>query len=152
MQVRKRVTSHLVVYILVVVLSSMLVSAVYAVVTSSTVIQSSGAVKAIGVNVYWDAACTDEVVAIEWSTLEAGASEDKTIYVKNTGNAAVTLSMTTENWTPADAETFIAVTWDAEGSTLKTGANMPVKITLSVLSSIMGISDFSLDIVITGGG
>ena len=117
-------------------------------------IRSEGTVyvKVLGVEVYWDPECTLVVTEIDWGVLEPSDIATKTLYVKNTGNTDVTLSMTTENWTPANAETFIAVTWDAEGSTLKTGANMPVNITLNVSSSIKGISDFSLEIVITGGG
>ena len=152
MQVQKRVTSHLVVHILVVVLSTMLVSAVYAVVTSSTVIQSSGAVKAIGVSVYWDAACTDEVVAIEWSALEAGSSEDKTIYVKNTGNAAATLFLDTDNWTPSTASQYLALAWDYGGQTIGPDAVAEVVLTLTVSPDISGITDFSFDIVIAASG
>ena len=117
-------------------------------------IRSEGTVyvKVLGVEVYWDPECTSVVTEIDWGVLEPSDAVSKTIYVKNTGNTAVTLSMTTENWTPAEACNHITMTWDAEGSTLKTGANMPVNITLNVSSSIKGISDFSLDIVITGGG
>ena len=117
-------------------------------------IQSRGTVyvKVLGVEAYWDPECTTIVTEIVWGVLEPSDVASKTLYVKNTGNTAVTLSMATENWTPTEARTYITVTWDAEGSTLKTGANMPVNITLNVSSSIKGISDFSLDIVITGGG
>ena len=117
-------------------------------------IRSEGTVyvKVLGVEVYWDPECTTIVTEIVWGVLKPSDAVSKTIYVKNTGNAAVTLSMATENWAPADAGTFIAVTWDAEGSTLKAGVSIPVNVTLSVSAGIKGISDFSLDIVITGGG
>jgi len=117
-------------------------------------IRSEGTVyvKVLGVEVYWDPECTLVVTEIDWGVLEPSDAVSKTIYVKNTGNTAATLSMATENWAPADAGAFIAVTWDAEGFALKAGANMPVNITLSVSAGIKGISDFSLEIVITGGG
>jgi hypothetical protein len=152
MRAQNRVTSHLFVYALVVVLSSMLVSAVYAVVSNTTVIQSSGAVKAIGVSVYWDAACTDEVTAIEWSTLEAGASEDKTVYIKNTGNAASTLFLDTDNWIPSTASQYLALTWDYSGQSISPDAVVEVVLTLTVSSGISGITDFSFDIIIAASG
>lgn len=109
-------------------------------------------VKVLGVDVYWDPECTSMVTEIDWGILEPSDVTNKILYVKNTGNAAVTLSMATENWTPAEAGTFITVTWDIEGSTLNVDAIMAFSITLSVSAEISGISDFSVDIAITGGG
>lgn len=109
-------------------------------------------VKILGVEVYWDLACTSIVTEIDWGVLEPSDVANKGLYVKNTGNAAVTLSMATENWSPASAATFITVTWDAEGSTLDINASTAVKITLSVSPEITGISGFSVDIVIAGSG
>lgn len=117
-------------------------------------IQSRGTVyvKVLGVEAYWDPECTSVVTEIDWGTLEPADVASKVLYVRNTGNAVVALSMATENWTPAEAGTYISVAWDAEGSTLNIGASMAVSITLSVSAEISGISDFSLEIVITGSG
>lgn len=109
-------------------------------------------VKVLGVEVYWDPECTSMVTEIDWGVLEPSDVATKTLYVKNTGNVAVILSMATENWAPAEAGTYITVTWDVEGSTIDVGAIKAASITLSVSAEISGISDFSVDIVITGGG
>ena len=109
-------------------------------------------IKVLGVEVYWDPECTSTVTEIDWGTLEPSDVTSKTLYVKNTGNAAVTLSMATENWTPAEAGTYITVTWDIEGSTLNAGATLMASITLRVSAEISGISDFSVEIVISGSG
>jgi len=109
-------------------------------------------VKVLGVDVYWDPECTSVVTEIDWGGLEPSDVASKILYVKNTGNVAVTLSMATENWTPPEAETYITVTWDAEGSVLNVGEIIAVDITLSVSAEISGISDFSVNIIITGGG
>jgi hypothetical protein len=109
-------------------------------------------VKVLGVEVYWDLECMSMVTEIDWGVLEPSDVATKTLYIKNTGNAFITLSLTTENWTPVEAGTYITVTWDVEGSTLDVDAIMAFSITLSVSTEISGISDFSVDIAITGGG
>lgn len=152
MRVQKGLTSRLFFYALLAVFSSILVSAVYAVVSTNTIIQSSGAVKAIGVSVYWDAACTDEVAAIDWSTLDAGSSENKAVYIKNTGNAAATLFLDTDNWNPSAASQYIALDWDYGGQSISPGAMEEVVLTLTVSPDISGITDFSFDIIIASSG
>ena len=152
MRALKGLTRRLFFFALLAVLSSVLVSGVYAAVTSNTVIQSSGAIKAIGVSVYWDAATTNEVTTIDWSTLEAGASESKTIYIKNTGNAAATLFLDTDNWNPSAASQYITLDWDYGGQSISPDAVVEVVLTLTISQDISGITDFSLDITITSSG
>lgn len=117
-------------------------------------IQSRGTihVKVLGIEVFWDPEYTSVVTEIDWGILEPSDTAIKTIYLKNMGNAAVALSMVAQNWTPVEAETFITVIWDIEGTILDVNATVMANITLSVLADISGISDFSVDIVITGGG
>ena len=52
--------------------------AVTGVLQTSTTIGSSGTVKAINVEVYWDEACTQNVTEIDWGTLEPGSSIQET--------------------------------------------------------------------------
>jgi hypothetical protein len=152
MRVPKGLTSRLFFYALLAVFSSILVSAVYAVVSNNTIIQSSGAVKAIGVSVYWDAACTDEVATIDWSTLEAESSENKAVYIKNTGNAAATLFLDPDNWNPSAASQYITLDWDYAGQSSNPSAVLEVILTLNISSDISGITDFSFNIIIVSSG
>ncbi len=152
MRAQKGLIRRIFFYAILVILSSILVSGVYAAVTSNTIIQSSGAIKAIGVSVYWDAATTNEVTAIDWSTLEAGASESKTIYIKNTGNAAATLFLDTDNWNPSAASQYITLDWNYGGQSISPDAVVEVVLTLTISQDISGITDFSLDITITSSG
>jgi hypothetical protein len=122
------------------------------VVSNNTVIGSSGPVKAIGVSVYWDAACTDEVTAIEWRALEAGASEGKTVYLKNRGDVAATLFLDTDNWTPSAAAQYLTLRWDSEGQSINPGAVVTVVLTLTAATNVSGITDFSFDTIITASG
>lgn len=113
-------------------------------------ISSTGAVTAINVGVYSDSDCTNELTSIDWGTISPGNSENKTIYLKNTGNAQITLSMTTTNWTPASADEPVSLLWDKENVKLNPNQVATATLTLSISESIDGITNFSFDIVITG--
>ena len=120
--------------------------------SASRTIGIRGALKTIDVEVYWDSGCTDTVTAVNWAILEPDASLTKTVYVKNTGNAPLTLSMTNSGWIPPEAEDHITISWDKEGATVEPGAVVGAFLTLSVSSAIYGITDFSSNITIEGTG
>lgn len=114
-------------------------------------VPNSGNVKAVGVGVYWDNACTNNVTSIDWGFLEPGATVNKTVYIKNEGNTPMVLNMTTDNWNPASASENITLSWNREGYVLNTTAPVVQAIlTLSVSSNISGVTSFSFDIIITG--
>jgi hypothetical protein len=115
-------------------------------------VSSSGSVTAINVGVYSDSSCTQNLTTIDWGTVAPGNSVTKTVYVKNTGNSDITLSMTKNGWNPTSANGPITVTWNKESTTLSAGASAAAIITLSVSSGISGITTFSVNIVITGTG
>ena len=77
-------------------------------------IPSSGLVVAINVGVYSDSACTLNLTSIDWGNVYPGGSVPRTIYVKNTGNAPITLSVTTTAWNPAVAAGQINVGFESE--------------------------------------
>jgi hypothetical protein len=116
------------------------------------VVPSSGNVIAVNVGVYSDSDCTQNLTSIDWGTIAPGNSVTRTIYVKNTGNTQLTLSMTTTNWNPASADGPITITWNREGTTLDAGQVTTATLTLNVSEDINGITNFSVDIVITGTG
>jgi hypothetical protein len=115
-------------------------------------IPSSGTVTAVNVGVYSNSACTQNLTSINWGTVSPGDSVTRTIYVKNTGNSQVTLSMTKTNWNPTSANGPITVTWNRESTTLVADQVTTATLTLSVSESVSGITDFSVEIVITGTG
>jgi len=118
-------------------------------VTSRT-IPNSGAMQTIGVNVYWDSACTNLTTSIPWGTLDSNSSKSYTVYVKNNGTAAEVLRMTTANWNPSAAATYITLSWNRENYTLSHGSYVAAVLTLTVSPSIANITSFSFDITITG--
>jgi hypothetical protein len=115
-------------------------------------IPSAGLVVAVNVGVYSDSACTLNLTSIDWGSVYPGGSVSRTIYVKNTGNVPITLTMTTTAWNPASAAGQITVTWDKENATLNPGQSTSATLTLTVSPSISGVTSFSMNIVITGSG
>jgi hypothetical protein len=119
---------------------------------SNRTITNAGTVKTVGVGVYWDQALTNPVSSISWGTIEPGLNVNKTVYIRNEGNTAATLSMETSNWSPASASSYMTLSWNYGGQTLAVNAVRQVTFTLAVSSSITGITSFSFDITITANG
>jgi hypothetical protein len=120
--------------------------------TNSQPISNTGAVKAIGVGVYWNSNGTNEVTSINWGTLEPGSNTNRKCYIQNEGNSVVTLSMFTSNWNPTNASNYITLSWDYGGQLVNLGELIPVIFTLSISGSVEGITSFSFDITIVGSG
>ena len=107
---------------------------------------------AINVEVYWDIAGTQNVTSIDWGIPVPGDVINKTIYVKNTGNNLMNISMSISSWAPAGASTYLTATWDQEGTSVAAGGTVQAILSLDVSSGITGITDFSFNIVIEGTG
>ena len=125
---------------------------VYGLLSSSRNISSSGIVKAVNVEVYWDQGGTQIVDYIDWGFAEPGDTVSKTVFVKNSGNAPLTLGLSYSDWVPIEAGDFITLAWDQEGTTINAGDVQQAVLTLSISDDINGITDFSFNIVIEGNG
>jgi hypothetical protein len=96
--------------------------------------------------------CTQIVNSVDWGTPGPGDSVSKTVYIKNTGNAQMTLSMSCSGWNPVGAENYLTLSWNREGTQINAGAVIPAVLTLSVSGAVTGITDFSFNTVIVGTG
>ena len=94
------------------------------------------------IGVYSDSACLNNITSINLNNLNVGAQTNQTFYIKNTGAIALTLSMATLNWSPSNASTEVALTWNPDQS-------IPATLTIDV-SSNADITTFSVQISITG--
>ncbi len=112
-------------------------------------IPNTGNVRAVGVGVYWNSNGTGNVTSIDWGFLEPGATANKTVYIKNEGNARLMLNMTTSNWSTG-AYGKINVSWNREGYLLNASSIVQTVLTLSISSNITGVATFSFDMTITG--
>ena len=120
--------------------------------TVSKTLSSTGSVKAINVEVFWDLACTQVVSSIDWGTPEPGDSVNRTVYVKNSGSAPMNVSLSASGWVPVEAGNYLTMSWDREGAEVAADEVVQAVLTLDVSGSITGITDFSFDIVIEGTG
>ena len=121
-------------------------------VQSNKTVPNAGKVKGIGVGIYWNSACTNQTVSIDWGLLDPGSSKTVTIYIRNEGNAAATISRTLQNWSPSNAATYLTLSWDYANQTLIVNQVLQVNLTLSLSSTTSGMASFSFDMTITATG
>lgn len=126
--------------------------AVSGLLTTSKTLSSTGSVKAINVEVYWDDQCTQVVESIDWGTPEPGDILSKMIYVKNTGNSQMILNMSCSGWDPVGVDSYLALSWNRDGAIIDVDEVVQAILTFSVSESISGVTDFSFNIIIEGTG
>jgi len=119
---------------------------------SSVRIVGRGTVKAVGVGVFWDSNCTNPVSFIDWGMVEPSSMNNVTVYVRNEGNVAASISLATENWNPSNASDYMTLSWNYDGQQLNPQEVAQVTVTLNVSSSVQGIESFSFDIIISISG
>jgi hypothetical protein len=90
------------------------------------------------------------MTSVAWGLIEAGDSVNNTIYIRNSGDIDVSLSLATENWNPMTAADYLTLSWSYDGSVLSSGEVIEVTLRLSLSSSVSGIDSFSFDIVVMG--
>ena len=93
----------------------------FAVLQRSVSFPTSGLIVGVNVGVYADSGCAQNLTSISWGSVEHGESVGRTIYVKNTGNAAVTLSVALSGWNPCGCDWPDKHRWDREGVSLNPG-------------------------------
>jgi hypothetical protein len=120
--------------------------------TNVFTLHSTGTVKGIGVGIYWDSGCTSRVTSIDWGLAEPGTVQNKTAYIKNEGNANVTLTLQTSNWNPTIATTYISLGWTYSNQTILVNQVIQVILRLTITSNVTGITTFSFDIIVTAVG
>jgi len=112
--------------------------------------QNYGTVKTANIGLYWDSGCTNATSTVNWGALSPGTSSSVVLYVRNEGNVALKLALTTSNWNPFAAWSYMAVAWNRQGYALNAGSTVQATLTLSVFSNITGVTNFSFDIIISG--
>jgi len=123
---------------------------IFGLLTAVLPIATTGVVTSAGLKAYWDSGCTNEVTSISWGSMYAGNSKNVTIYLKNTGNVPMTLSLTTDNWNPSSAETYFTLIWDYSGGQIQPNEVLQITLTLTVSRNVQGVTDFSFNVIITG--
>jgi len=115
-------------------------------------IPSSATLKLVGVGVYKDIDLTIPVTSINWGIVELGEQKNFSAHIKNESNVPLTLGLFTEDWMPANASSFITLTWNYDGSEIPVDSSIPITFVLDVSATISGIDAFAFTIVIVGSG
>lgn len=113
---------------------------------SSVKIPVVGIVKTVGINAYSDFECSIPLTAIDWGHLEPATSLDRFIYLRNEGNIPVVLYLSTENWVPARASTYISLNWNYTEVIISPNEVVAVMLTLTIEPNIENVESFSFDI------
>jgi len=109
-----------------------------------------GTITTLDVDLFSDQQCTQNCSAISWGGVYAGESSSEIIYVKNTGDAPITLSMSITNWIPETANSSISMTWNKENTTLDPEETVQATLTLTISENVNDISNFDYKMLITG--
>ena len=149
MSIRQRIALKPLAVLLSIVALTMLASGF---IQSSVRIVGRGTVKAVGVGVFWDSNCTNPVSFIDWGMVEPDSMNDVTVYVWNEGNVAASISLATENWNPSNASDYLTLSWNYDGRQLNLLEVVQVTLTLTVSSSVQGITSFSFNIIVSISG
>lgn len=119
---------------------------------TSKAMSSTGSVTAINLGVYSDHACTVNCTSINWGLVAPGSAVDQTVYVENTGNSNETLSLTPSNYIPSGSSAFLSVSWNLQNSVLAPSQISAATLTLSVSPNVTGITNFSIELTLSGTG
>src|SRR5208282_3802070 len=116
--------------------------------SSKTVVYASS-VEGRGVGIYWDQACTNRTLSLNWGSIDVGSNNTLTVYIKNEDNSPASLWLETSNWTPSDSVSYMSLNWNYSGQVLSANQVISLELTLTVDPTINGISNFSFDTTIT---
>jgi len=143
-RVQKRAIFTTICIVLVVILGTFIRNS-----ASSRNVVYANSVRGVGVGIYWDQDCTNGTLSLDWGVIEPGSNSTVMVYVRNEGDSAVSLWLRTFNWTPSVASDYMTIVWTYSGRILSANEVVPIELILNVSPTISGITDFSIDIVIT---
>jgi hypothetical protein len=117
---------------------------------TATPIPTSSPSPAAKIAIYSSVSCVTALSSINWGQLTPGTTQSMTVYVRNEGNAAATLSKSLTNWSPSSLESYLSLDWNYGGQSLATSAVVAVALKLTVLATTPAMASFGFDTVITG--
>ncbi len=136
--------------ILIGIFASLLMATTTGLLSINQKIPSSGTIQTIELDAFMDIACTQECTEMDFGTLNPGGISAQTIYIKNTGTTPIFLSLTVNNWNPAEAGLWMSISWDRENYVLNSGESILATLSLSVDESIEVIEYFDFDVTLKG--
>lgn len=132
--------------------SIMLITGVLALITSTKTIPSSGTISGVNLGVYTDATYnTPFTSTLLWGTISNGTTVTYPIYIRNDGKSlSMKLSLSNDTWSPLDANSYMNLTWNQEGTVLAPGGTVTATLSMWVSPTFTTGTDFGVHIIITG--
>lgn len=149
-----KTVSRRIIEILAVVLliACILGASVYAAVSYTATITSTGSITGVGVTIYSDPGGQVNLPLINWGTIPPGGSVTTAIYVKSTSNTPITLTYSTSGWSPADISSTMTLTWNYDNTVIQSGVIKRVDLTLAASTTAPAGTNFNFNIVIVATG
>jgi len=101
------------------------------------------------IEVYWDENCSQRVHSIDWGVLSPGETKEVVVYVQTEQNESFFL--TPINWNPQNVFQYLSFSWNREDNEIEVANVSKVTQSLTVAPQIIGITDFSFDIIFETG-
>ena len=117
---------------------------------STLTIYNHGSLSTINVEAYQDIACTIPLTDIDWGQIAPGETKNVSCYFRNEGNVNIVLSLTTSNYQPAIAETYLTLTWNYTDTPLTPNQIELTRLDLAIATDVEGFVDFNFNITIEG--
>jgi hypothetical protein len=118
--------------------------------SANQTIPLAGTVTAVNLGVYSDSACTQPLTSLSSVSVSPGGTSTQTIYIKNIGNVPETLTMTTSNWNPTNANNYLTLTWNRQNTILNADDTTQATLTLTASSNTGSLTSFGCDVTFTG--
>lgn len=88
---------------------------------------------------------------IDWGRLYPDSTKTVPVLVTSTSTGTnISLTLSTQNFNPIEAEQYLNLTWNREGAILAPGESANATLTLYVSPLIANITSFEFDILLTG--
>jgi hypothetical protein len=104
------------------------------------------------IGVYWDQSCSNTVSSIDWGVLSPGQTRQVVVYVRNEGNQSILLTVTSANYSPANASSYLNFSWTCGNPAVAPSKTVQVAPSLYVSPYVKGNSSFSFDVIFGGKG
>lgn len=108
---------------------------IYALMQTNQQVSSGAVIKAVGIAIYEDSACSTPLTHLDWGWIDSPSSNTYVAYIKNEANYPTELSITFGPITPSNKTAYITRAWNATGVQLAMGEVATVLFTLNVTSS-----------------
>ena len=109
---------------------------------------STGTIQTNNLEIYTNPDCTNNCTTLNFGEPKPGQVTNQTIYLKNTENTSIILTMNTNQWNPAEAENLLVLSWNREGIIIKSKEVISATFTLDVNANVEGFSNFNFNVAV----